>query len=163
MTLKRSNNKMMAGVCGGLAEWLGWDATIVRIAYVLISIFSAAFPGILVYIILWLVMPPPDSFSEWWRDILECINFIECTSTLNALSFLTSSVTWHSKNNILRNDGKSIMVRAQLWNKNSIYNSAINPGFNINIKHQTLNIKQLTSNVKYQTLTTKHSSSNFIL
>ncbi|NCS88667.1 MAG: stress-responsive transcriptional regulator [Ignavibacteria bacterium CG2_30_36_16] len=64
MTLKRSNNKMIAGVCGGLAEWLGWDATIVRIAYVLISIFSAAFPGILVYIILWLVMPPPDSFSE---------------------------------------------------------------------------------------------------
>ena len=64
MTLKRSNNKMIAGVCGGLADWLGWDATIVRIAYVLISIFSAAFPGILVYIILWLVMPPPDSFSE---------------------------------------------------------------------------------------------------
>jgi len=64
MTLKRSNNKMIAGVCGGLAEWLGWDATIVRIAYVLISIFSAAFPGILVYIILWLVMPAPDSFSE---------------------------------------------------------------------------------------------------
>jgi phage shock protein PspC (stress-responsive transcriptional regulator) len=64
MTLKRSNNKMIAGVCGGLAEWLGWDATIVRIAYVLISIFSAAFPGILVYIILWLVMPPPDSFSK---------------------------------------------------------------------------------------------------
>jgi phage shock protein PspC (stress-responsive transcriptional regulator) len=64
MTLKRSNNKMIAGVCGGLAEWLGWDATIVRIAYVLISIFSAAFPGILVYIILWLVLPPPDSFSE---------------------------------------------------------------------------------------------------
>ena len=64
MTLKRSNNKMIAGVCGGLAEWLGWDATIVRIAYVLISIFSAAFPGILVYIILWLVMPPPDSFLE---------------------------------------------------------------------------------------------------
>jgi len=64
MTLKRSNNKMIAGVCGGLADWLGWDATIVRIAYVLISIFSAAFPGILVYIILWLVMPAPDSFSE---------------------------------------------------------------------------------------------------
>lgn len=64
MSLKRSNNKMIAGVCGGLAEWLGWDATIVRVAYILISIFSAAFPGILVYIILWLVMPPPDSFSE---------------------------------------------------------------------------------------------------
>lgn len=61
MPLKRSNNSMIAGVCGGIAEWLGWDPTIVRIAYVLVSIFSAAFPGILVYIILWIIMPPPDS------------------------------------------------------------------------------------------------------
>jgi phage shock protein C len=60
MPLKRSKNKMIAGVCGGIAEWLGWDATIVRIAYVLISIFSAAFPGILVYIILWATMPPSE-------------------------------------------------------------------------------------------------------
>lgn len=59
--LKKSRNKMIAGVCGGLAEWLGWDPTIVRIGYVLISIFSIAFPGILVYIILWVVMPTPDS------------------------------------------------------------------------------------------------------
>lgn len=61
MPLKRSRNSMIAGVCSGLAEWLGWDPTIVRIAYVLISIFSIAFPGILVYIILWIVMPGPDS------------------------------------------------------------------------------------------------------
>jgi phage shock protein C len=60
MPLKRSKNKMIAGVCGGIAEWLGWNATIVRIAYVLISIFSAAFPGILVYIILWAIMPSQD-------------------------------------------------------------------------------------------------------
>ncbi len=60
MPLKRSRNSMIAGVCGGLAEWLGWNPTVVRIAYVLISIFSAAFPGILVYIILWIIMPPPD-------------------------------------------------------------------------------------------------------
>jgi len=59
--LKKSSNKMIAGVCGGLAEWLGWDPTIVRIGYVLISIFSIAFPGILVYIILWVVMPTSDS------------------------------------------------------------------------------------------------------
>jgi phage shock protein PspC (stress-responsive transcriptional regulator) len=61
MPLKRSNNKMIAGVCGGIAEWLGWDPTIVRVGYVLLSIFSAAFPGILVYIILWVVMPKADS------------------------------------------------------------------------------------------------------
>jgi len=52
---------MIGGVCGGIAEWLGWDPTIVRIGYVLLSVLSAAFPGILVYIILWIIMPPPDS------------------------------------------------------------------------------------------------------
>lgn len=51
---------MIAGVCGGIAEWFGWDPTLVRIGYVILSIFSAAFPGILVYLILWAVMPPPD-------------------------------------------------------------------------------------------------------
>lgn len=61
MELKKSHDKMIAGVCGGIAEWQGWDPTIVRIIYVLVSVFSAAFPGILVYIILMLVMPPADS------------------------------------------------------------------------------------------------------
>ncbi|MBL8759460.1 MAG: PspC domain-containing protein [Phycisphaerae bacterium] len=59
MPLQRSeHNRLIFGVCGGLAEYLGWDPTLVRVAYVLISIFSAAFPGILVYLILWLLMPP---------------------------------------------------------------------------------------------------------
>lgn len=58
--LRKSRNRMIAGVCGGLAEWLGWDPTVVRVVYVLVSILSVAFPGILVYIILWLVMPPPE-------------------------------------------------------------------------------------------------------
>jgi len=59
--LRKSRNRMIAGVCGGLAEWLGWDATLVRVLYVLVSICSAAFPGILVYIVLWIVMPNPES------------------------------------------------------------------------------------------------------
>jgi phage shock protein C len=59
--LRKSRNRVLAGVCGGIAEWLGWDPTLVRVLYVLVSIFSVAFPGILVYIILWLVMPQPDS------------------------------------------------------------------------------------------------------
>ena len=58
MPLQRSNqHKMIAGVCGGLAEWLGWDVTLVRVLYVLVSVLSVAFPGILVYIILWAIMP----------------------------------------------------------------------------------------------------------
>jgi phage shock protein PspC (stress-responsive transcriptional regulator) len=48
---------MIAGVCGGIAEWLGWDPTLVRILYVVISILSIAFPGTLAYLILWLIMP----------------------------------------------------------------------------------------------------------
>lgn len=57
--LQRSmDDRVIAGVCGGIARRFGWDPTLVRLAYVLISILSIAFPGILVYIILWIVMPP---------------------------------------------------------------------------------------------------------
>ena len=56
--LTRSNEKVLAGVCAGIADYFDVDPTIVRIVYILASIFSAAFPGILVYLILWFVMPP---------------------------------------------------------------------------------------------------------
>lgn len=61
MRLRRSRDKVIAGVCGGLAEYFRIDPVLVRIIYVLVSILSAAFPGILVYLILWLVMPPPEN------------------------------------------------------------------------------------------------------
>lgn len=51
------NQAMLGGVCAGLARHFGWSITGTRVAYVLVSILSAAFPGILVYIILWLVLP----------------------------------------------------------------------------------------------------------
>lgn len=54
--LCRSNNGMIAGVCAGIADFLGWDPTIVRVLYVLLSIFTV-FTGAIVYLILWLVMP----------------------------------------------------------------------------------------------------------
>ena len=53
-------NRVLAGVAGGLAEYFELDPTVVRVAYVLISIISVAFPGILAYIILMFVMPPPE-------------------------------------------------------------------------------------------------------
>jgi phage shock protein C len=58
--VRSKNDRMIAGVCGGLAQWLGWDPTAVRILYVLVSIFSVAFPGLLVYIILAFVMPSEE-------------------------------------------------------------------------------------------------------
>ena len=51
---------MLAGVCGGLADWLGWSPGLTRLLFVLVSILSAAFPGIIVYLILWIVMPLRD-------------------------------------------------------------------------------------------------------
>jgi len=59
MPLAKSRNKMIAGVCGGLAEWLGWSPNMVRILYVVVSVLSAAFPGIVVYLLLWMIIPPP--------------------------------------------------------------------------------------------------------
>lgn len=55
--LRSRNDRVIAGVCGGFAKALGWNSTAVRIVYVMASILSAAFPGILVYLVLWVVMP----------------------------------------------------------------------------------------------------------
>lgn len=54
--LRRSNDKMIAGVCAGLAHYFDLDPTVIRIVYILLSIFTA-FAGVLVYLIFWLVMP----------------------------------------------------------------------------------------------------------
>ena len=55
--LMRRTNKVVAGVLGGLAEFFGIDPTLVRICFVALSIFSAGFPGLLLYIIMLLLMP----------------------------------------------------------------------------------------------------------
>jgi phage shock protein C len=60
MLHRSRTDKMIGGVCGGLAHWVGWNVTTVRLAYVLVSVLSAAFPGILVYLVLWLIMPLED-------------------------------------------------------------------------------------------------------
>ena len=59
--IKRSKSEaMIGGVCAGIAKHFGWSLTGTRVAYVLLSIFSAAFPGIIVYLILWLLLPTTD-------------------------------------------------------------------------------------------------------
>jgi phage shock protein PspC (stress-responsive transcriptional regulator) len=54
------NDRVLAGVLGGIARRFGWNSTVLRVIYVIGSIVSVAFPGILVYLILWLVMPEGD-------------------------------------------------------------------------------------------------------
>ena len=56
--LSRSrNDRVLAGVMGGIARRFGWNSTLLRVVYVVVSIASAGFPGILVYLLLWLLMP----------------------------------------------------------------------------------------------------------
>lgn len=58
--LTRSTNKMVVGVCAGIAEYFDLDPTLVRVVYAALSIFSAGFPGLLLYIILLIIMPQSD-------------------------------------------------------------------------------------------------------
>lgn len=55
--LMRSSNKILAGVCGGIADYFDVDPTLVRAIYAILAIFTTGFPGLLLYIILMLIMP----------------------------------------------------------------------------------------------------------
>lgn len=59
--LTKSYDKTFCGVCGGIAEYFDLDPTLVRIAYAFLSVFSAGFPGVLLYIIMAIVMPGPET------------------------------------------------------------------------------------------------------
>lgn len=60
-SLSRSrHDRVLAGVIGGIAKRFGWNPTLLRMLYVIGSVISAAFPGILFYLLLWLVMPEED-------------------------------------------------------------------------------------------------------
>ncbi len=54
---RSSDDKWIAGVCGGFAEYLDWDPTLIRLAWLFLTVFSAGFPGLLIYIFLWICMP----------------------------------------------------------------------------------------------------------
>lgn len=54
---RSTQSRMVAGVMGGIAARFGWNANLLRIIFVIVSVMSAAFPGILIYLILWLIIP----------------------------------------------------------------------------------------------------------
>ncbi|MCI0491302.1 MAG: PspC domain-containing protein [Planctomycetes bacterium] len=57
---RNPNDSWIAGVCGGIARWLGWNSDGVRFLYVLLSVLSAGFPGTFVYLVLWMIMPEEE-------------------------------------------------------------------------------------------------------
>ena len=62
--LTRSANKVLAGVCGGIAEYFEIDPTLVRVAYAALTVFSAGFPGVLLYIIMLILMPQGNNYEQ---------------------------------------------------------------------------------------------------
>lgn len=60
--LTRSSNKVIAGVCSGLANYSGLDVSLVRIGFVLVGIFTAIIPISIVYLVMWFIVPQEDSF-----------------------------------------------------------------------------------------------------
>lgn len=54
---RSATDRVLAGVVGGVAQRYGWNSTLLRVLFVLVSVLSAAFPGIIVYLILWVLMP----------------------------------------------------------------------------------------------------------
>lgn len=62
--LYKGKDKMLSGVCSGIADYFGIDPTIIRLAYVALSVFSAGFPGIILYIVMAVIMPdaPADEY-----------------------------------------------------------------------------------------------------
>ena len=57
---RSSRHNMIAGVMGGIAGRFGWNVTLLRIIFILVSCLSAAFPGIIVYLVLWLLIPKQE-------------------------------------------------------------------------------------------------------
>lgn len=61
---RSTKNRMLGGVCGGIADYFGIDPTIIRLLYLVLSIFTACFPGLLLYIICLFVMPNDPGYTD---------------------------------------------------------------------------------------------------
>ncbi|MCI0424818.1 MAG: PspC domain-containing protein [Actinobacteria bacterium] len=58
---RSTTNKQVSGVCGGIAEYMGWDPTVVRVGWVLLTLFTGMFPGVIGYLVLAVVVPAAPS------------------------------------------------------------------------------------------------------
>ena len=59
--LRSSRDKWIAGICGGIAEYFGWNPDVLRLVWVILTV-STAFCGVIIYLVLWLIMPKADTY-----------------------------------------------------------------------------------------------------
>ena len=62
--LRSRTDKVLSGVCGGLAAYFDVDPTLVRLAWVLVTVFTGFFPGVVAYVVLVLVAPEEPAVPE---------------------------------------------------------------------------------------------------
>ena len=60
MKLKRSTDRYLGGVCGGIADYLKVNHTLIRVVWSILTAITLMFPGLIVYIILWIIMEEPE-------------------------------------------------------------------------------------------------------
>ena len=107
---------MIAGVMGGIAQYLGWSPTWVRVLFVIISSLSAAVPGILIYIILWIVMPKATHQSYQQLDVVKEVPILKLLKLriLNLKVFGLNKY-YSSKNNAveINSNAKPIIIKIE--------------------------------------------------
>lgn len=62
-----STEKKISGVCGGIAEYMNIDPTLVRIAWIIITLFTIGFGGVILYIALAFIMPKSDEGDQGYQ------------------------------------------------------------------------------------------------
>ena len=73
--LYRSNDRVLGGVCAGIAEYLDFDPVAVRLAYAFLTLCTC-FSGVLFYIVAWIVMPPKNLLQQLFGELIYCCNFV---------------------------------------------------------------------------------------
>ena len=61
---RSSSDMMLAGVCGGLGEYFGIDGTVMRVIFVILTVLMGGLGGVVVYVILWLIMPEAPGAAD---------------------------------------------------------------------------------------------------
>ena len=55
---RNTRHAMIGGVCAGIGDYIGWDYTLVRVLVLVATLFTTIWPGVVAYLVLWIITPP---------------------------------------------------------------------------------------------------------
>jgi len=83
---RSANNRVLGGVLGGFANYLGWNANVLRVLYLIVTALTSFIPGIVIYIVLYVTMPADPDQQDMWSYLREQIPKVR-EFDLNSLNF----------------------------------------------------------------------------